>query len=265
MIISLHMDKINRTIECRHATYIYNSNDLVIGGILSRYGEWAEPEVAIYRKYISKGDVVLDVGANIGYFSVIFSQLVEMDGLVFTFEPIRINHQLLCANAAINDCFNIIPFHMALGKSAGTIITPHLNGLAKGNYGSISLKELNLIDGENVRLAAIDDFLLPKCHFIKIDVEGMEGDVILGAKDTIAKNLPVIYFEQWEESIDPEIRTQLESLGYSLYRHSYSTYNADNFFKSEPGPLSADLVSSENILALPPNRDTSGLDGLVAA
>jgi len=80
----------NRLKSCRHGDMIFNVHDQHIGRSLDLYGEWAESELELLALFIKPGDVVVDVGANIGTHAVFFAQRAGATGLVYAFEPQRI-------------------------------------------------------------------------------------------------------------------------------------------------------------------------------
>src|SRR3954467_11045049 len=92
----------NRLKSCRHGKMLYNVNDMYVGRSLDLYGEFSQGEVELFAKIVRSGDVVLDVGANIGAHTLFFAQSTAPLGGVIAFEPQRLVFQTLCANMAIN-------------------------------------------------------------------------------------------------------------------------------------------------------------------
>jgi hypothetical protein len=92
----------NRLKACRYGTLLYNINDRYIGQALDLYGEYSEGEVVLFRRIVRPGDIVLDVGANLGAHTIFFSTAVGPRGAVLAFEPQRLVFQALCANMALN-------------------------------------------------------------------------------------------------------------------------------------------------------------------
>jgi hypothetical protein len=73
--------------KCRYGLTIYNNIDMWVGRSIEKYGEYSESEVQVFRDIIKQGDVVLDVGANIGCHTMAMSRLVGHGGIVFSYEP----------------------------------------------------------------------------------------------------------------------------------------------------------------------------------
>ena len=91
-----------RLAACRHGTMLFNAGDIYIGASLAAYGEFSEGEVALFRQLLRPGMTALDVGANIGAFTLPMARLVGATGRVIAWEPQRIVVQTLCANLALN-------------------------------------------------------------------------------------------------------------------------------------------------------------------
>ena len=86
----------------------------------------------------------------------------------------------------------------------------------QGNFGGTAVGA----EGEAVPLYRIDDFAFPRLALLKIDVEGMEGDVLRGAAGTVARHRPVIYVENDRQARAPELIRQIAAMGYRLYWHA---------------------------------------------
>ena len=113
----------NKLIEARHGTILYNKNDIYIGKSIEKYGEFSYLEAKIFEQICKAGDVVIEVGANIGAHTLYLSKLVG-NGYVFAFEPQRLVFQNLCANLALNSISNVFAYQEAVSNENGTIIIP---------------------------------------------------------------------------------------------------------------------------------------------
>ena len=240
----------NRVKACRHGTLIYNINDQYIGRALHEYAEFSQGEADLFAKIIQPGQVVVDAGANIGAHTVFFCRAVGPKGVVHAFEPQRVIFQTLCANLALNSLQNGHAHHAALGDEPGSIMVDVPDYSQPNNFGGMPLGAFS--EGERVPLVTIDSLGLAACHFMKIDVEGMEQAVIRGAAETIRRHRPVLYVENDREEHARALVAQLEALGYRLHWHLPAYFNPDNFAHNPKNVFGN--IASRNMLCLPAKR-----------
>jgi FkbM family methyltransferase len=191
---------------------------------LSLYGVHEPSEISLFEKLLRVGDVVVDVGANIGYFSLIFAQLIGTEGKVYAFEPSPVNYSLLKKNITANQYSNIVPVHSAL--SDGTCKTLRLY-LCETNCG-----DHRVFDSHDnrafVEIAAtsLDDYFCRGEHvdFIKIDVQGAEMQVLQGMRNLLQRNPDIrVLLEYWPRGLSlagtepKDLITYFESLGFEKY------------------------------------------------
>ena len=220
----------NKVKRCRWGEIIYRPNDLYIGRSLELYGEFSEAEVLLFRAIVKPGQTVLDVGANIGVHTLPLARLAGPSGKVLAFEPQRTVFYMLCGNVAQNNLDHVHCFHAAVGEAAGTISVPELDGAAEQNFGGLELPQGSAAPGTTqVPLLPIDDLRLTACHFMKIDVEGMERHVLRGARETIGRCRPLLYLEDDRADRSAALREMLASLGYVIYVHRPPLFNPSNF------------------------------------
>lgn len=220
--------EVNKLTDTRYGKMLYNVNDVCIGRSIELYGEWYQAEMDFMKQFINPGDVCIDVGANIGCHTLFFANAVGERGSVVAFEPQHTLFQVLCANVAINNHLNVNTYNSAVGKQLGLIGVPMLDYSQPGNFGALSVGN----NGYSVQLVPLDNFVLPKVNFIKIDVEGFESDVIRGAKKTIQSSRPFIYAENNRKEKSLELINLIKYSKYDVYQHSVKGYSADNFKKS---------------------------------
>jgi FkbM family methyltransferase len=235
------------TRDCRHGRMIYLPNDVFIGRALQTYGEWAEGEVAIFRQLLKPGHFAVDAGANIGVLTLGMATLVGPQGRVHAFEPQVVLHDLLCRNVALNGHANVVAHRMAAGAAAGTRHVPPLDYDRPGNFGGV---QLGGEEGDAVPVATVDGLELPRLDLIKADVEGMELDVIKGARESIARFQPAIYVENDRREKSQALIAAILDLGYRLWWHITPLFNPDNFFGHREDVF-GNRVSC-NMLGLPP-------------
>lgn len=149
---------------------------------------WDKHVVEFVKKEVKKEDTVLDIGANIGYFTLLFARLVGEHGKVFAFEPHPVNFGLLKKNICINNYSNVILNQKAATNKTGVVeLFLHRkshggHSLYKGRYTNTSTK---------VEAIRLDDYFKNydgKIDFIKMDIEGSEGEAFLGMLSLLKKN-----------------------------------------------------------------------------
>jgi FkbM family methyltransferase len=200
--------------RCRHGIMLYNLNDTHLGTMLDLYGEYSEAEADMFRHFLKPGMTAVEVGANIGAHTLALARIVGRQGRVLAFEPQRVVFQMLCANLAVNGIEHVEAHWAAVGSAPGTIIVPRVSGTERANFGGLAAGGAQ---GDEVRLLTLDSLALPACDFLKIDVEGMEQDVLLGARNTIGRSRPTISVENDREEKSPELIRALWDLGYDCY------------------------------------------------
>jgi len=226
---------------------LFNINDLSVGKSFDLYGEFSEGEVDLFRQIIKPGQIVVEVGANIGAHTIWLANWVGNDGAVLAIEPQRIVYQTLCANVALNNLTNVHCFHAAAGRAPGKIQVPSLDFTQTNNFGGISLDGIR--NGEAVPVLTVDALNLSNCHFLKIDVEGMEEQVLEGSTQCIRDCRPVLYVENDREEKSNSLIRYIDSLGYTMYWHKPPLYNPNNF-AGNPLNIFGRTVSI-NIVCLP--------------
>ncbi|MDR5731066.1 FkbM family methyltransferase [Caballeronia sp. LZ025] len=147
-------------------------------------------------------------------------------GRVLSFEAQEIVCYALAGNLAINNCMNARAKLAALGERVGEIEIPQPDYYAAGSFGSLELREMKdtLSIGQNVSYASgrgvkvpmisIDSLQLERVDFFKLDVEGMELDVLRGAKGTLKRCAPVILVETLKTDAQ-DIRKLLADVAYA--------------------------------------------------
>ncbi len=253
----------NRVKACRHGTLLYNINDRYIGRALHEYAEFSQGEVDLFQRLLRPGQTVVDAGANIGAHTVYFCRAVGPQGRVHAFEPQRVIFQALCANLALNSLQNGFAHHAALGEAEGRITVDTPDYARENNFGGMALGEWS--EGEEVALTTVDHLELAACHFIKIDVEGMEQAVLRGARRTIDRHRPVLYVENDRPEHAAALVRQLEALQYRLHWHLPAYFNPDNHARNPVNVFGN--IASRNMLCLPAERglDHFGLEPVDAA
>ncbi len=190
-------------------------------------------EKMTFLHLINDGDVVFDIGANRGDFTLLFSHIVGSKGAVHAFEPVpptfkelslRTRSECRFQNVSLNNC--------ALGESAGRFQIQ----VPAGDFGQASLKNHAVAswskpgrDTFDCNVSTLDAYVtekkLDRLDFLKIDIEGAELPALRGGQHTLSRFRPIIhceYFSKWTEAFGyafTDVMSFLQSCGYS---HFYS-------------------------------------------
>ncbi len=254
----IEADGFNELALCRGGPRLYNKHDIYVGGSLARYGEFSVSESLLFGDLVRPGQVVIEVGANIGAHTVDIARMVGPFGQVHAFEPQRIVFQTLCANLALNQITNVFAYQSGVGAGIGSITVPYLAPAERHNFGGLSIGGDSA--GEVVPLTTIDTLDLPHCHFIKVDVEGMETEVLKGALTTIDNYRPLMYVENDRKERSRDLLSLIDSLRYNTYWHFARFFNPDNFAHDPQDHFPAGLCSV-NLLCIPSERNIA-VEGL---
>ncbi|WP_419769935.1 MAG: FkbM family methyltransferase [Candidatus Marinarcus sp.] len=236
---------------------LYNKNDIYVGKSIELYGEYCKGETDLFAQICKRDDVVIEVGANIGTHTVALAQMVGEKGLVYAFEPQRVVFQTLCANLALNSLANTYAYSYAIGNKNGKICIPKLDYNRKNNFGGIGLE--NVQSDETVEIKTLDSFLeIKRLKLLKIDVVGMELDVLKGAKSTIITHHPIIYVENGRLEKSQELIEYLWSMEYELYWHTPALFNLNNYYKNKENVIGNFIAI--NMLCIPKKSSIQVLD-----
>ena len=253
----------NELKSCKSGPMLFNKFDIYVGGSLSKYGEFSVGEQELFQRVVYPGQIVVEVGANIGAHTVELARMVGPEGEVHALEPQRIVFQTLCANLALNQLTNVHALQAAVGARAGTLLVPAIDPATRANFGGVSLH--NVDAGEPVPLLTLDSLDLPACHFLKVDVEGMEVDVVEGARNTIDTYRPLMYLENDREERSQELLGLVLDMDYAIYWHLPRLFNPANFFGVQEDIFPG--VVSVNILCIPDevNMEMPGMRRVTSA
>jgi FkbM family methyltransferase len=170
---------------------------------------------------------VVDIGANIGYYTLIAARLVGKKGTVYAFEPEPTNYKLLCENIAINGYTNVVPIEKAVSNATGktklyvNAAIADVSSFAKDNVLTHS-KNLDCLEVETITL---DDFFErtvgdDRIDLMKIDVEGAEELVVDGAERVLRNNRLKVLMEFIPDQLRRAGTDPLQLL-YKLQNHGF--------------------------------------------
>jgi FkbM family methyltransferase len=217
-----------REANCRHGVFTYYADCRFLGASLRLYGEWSEDEVKLYDTLLTKDDVVVEIGANIGALTVPLSRRCKR---VYAFEPQAENFLLLYHNLNRNQVLNVEAFKIAIGSENKEVSMPTLVELdadhgVVGDYGGPEVGFGSL----RVQQRTLDDLRFSsRISFIKLDCEGSERDALEGAERTIKTDSPVLYVENNRPDKASALVKWLVDHGYTCFWHRPPVFRPDNY------------------------------------
>lgn len=214
------------TIVQNYKIYL-DKNDSTISPELFLNKKWEVFETGIFKKNIKKGSAVLDIGAHIGYYTLIASGRVGPDGKVYAFEPDIKNFNLLSKNILENGCKNVILINKAvINKTGHTKL--YLNEENTGDHRIYSSKENRQYI--SIQTVSLDDYFKgadEKIDLIKMDIQGSEFWALKGAVNLLAKNPQLkIITEFWPRGLrmsgssSKDFLAFVKKLGFKIYEIS---------------------------------------------
>jgi FkbM family methyltransferase len=184
--------------ECTFDVHIHPQSEL-LSNIIRERGRYSHNDLIIMHTLMHKGDFVVDVGANIGWYTLFFSAFVGLDGLVLAIEPEKKNLAVLRRNILKNSIDNTAVFPGAVSEARGKGQLFH----SRENSGDHMLdvtEEVSFREHTDVFVDTLDRLIakygkgrLPA--FIKIDAQGSEPKILRGAREALKDYQPVIMIE----------------------------------------------------------------------
>jgi FkbM family methyltransferase len=219
---------------------VVNRFDQYLGWSFMAYGVYNLDEVRFLCGLLGPGDVVLDVGANIGALTVPMAQVPGI-AAVHAFEPQPRVRELLEENVRLTTPPDgpVVIHAYALGSAPGQLHVPDMDYTTLGNFGGVALGDTGATE---VDVRTLDSLCLQKVTLIKIDVEGAEAEVLRGARETIARCRPILYVENDRTEKEAGLLALLDELGYDHEPHWPPLYSRENPFRN-PTNLWPNMVS----------------------
>ena len=209
------------------------------------YAQWLHPfeepqvisqsQVNFYRKFIKKGDLLIDIGAHTGDTTIPMALAASDGGLVLALEPNAYVYKILAVNAELNPAFGkIIPLPFAATENDGEF-TFHYSDASFCNGGFLSNVKnqrhnhnytLN-VQGKNLEKYLRENFstYLPNLSLLKVDAEGYDKEILKNMANIIKQSRPFILAECYKH-LDREERVELY---WSMATHNYAVFYLDSF------------------------------------
>lgn len=217
-------DSMITNIHIRNRNISFFKNDIIIGHKLLE-GNWWELWMMIYfKKYYKPNTNMIDIGANIGTTSLLMEEILDENCIIYCFEPMFFNilQKNIYRNVTHNKPGRIMCYNYGLGNSEKTIFVDKINYSEEQNFGAFSLTNIDYTNNNKnkipINIITLDSLNLQNISIIKIDVEGMDIDVLDGSYKTILREKPVIIIEILENNyntfINSNIWKKLENIYY---------------------------------------------------
>ncbi len=183
-------------------------------------------ETRFFRRYLKSGMVFFDIGANVGYYSLLASDIID-DGSIHSFEPIFEQYRDLLENVERNELTNVTVNRLIVSNRSGSLDI-HLG--SEDNSGSASVEFVYReadVGKETVECTTLDEYVrvhkVKQIDVVKIDTEGHETSVLQGAQDTLKKFKPLLLIEVRGKMLEEigssrdKFFQQMKDLGYQAY------------------------------------------------
>ncbi len=183
---------------------VVDPRDEVVGAHLVHGKPWEPYETQLFIDSVKSGMTVVDIGANIGYYTLLAARAVGPRGVVVAIEPDPVNFTLLSRNVARNGFGNrVILKQCAVTHRNGTVILFK----DRNNFGAHSFAEDNLLSAGSVEVPcstlahALAVHGLESADLIKLDVQGVEGLIFDGAKEWFLSGPVQVFMEYWPSGL----------------------------------------------------------------
>jgi len=223
----------------RNRMMYYIKNDYLIGQHLNKQLYWENWLTPFIQQYYLPNTNMIDVGANIGTTALIMEEILSPENILYCFEPVY--HQILSKNIEINikNPQRMIVYPYGVSNIQNEIIEVGLYSWdTDKNFGATAL-DSKLAPSHafgpeihKIQLKTLDSYNFINIGFLKIDVEGMEENVLEGARNLIHTNQPVILIELWnvEKFSCSNIASWLRSIGYYIVKLPNLTAINEDYF-----------------------------------
>lgn len=216
-------------LQCRYGIFEVIPGDSIVSASLRLYGEWAERELCLMRRFITPGSTVADVGAFFGAHAVALARAVGSAGRVLAFEPRNEFFAFLARNVALNHLDkNVTLYQMGLGDARKTLAVAPVDLAGACDPGNLSLQD---VPGGSaaVTIDTLDSLDLTCLDFVTIDIRGAQSGVFHGARGTIARLRPVIHVRVSSASRAADAVAALSGQDYVAFAHADYAFNPENY------------------------------------
>ena len=190
------LSRIPTQITIPEGIIMLDQTDVAVSGALA-LGAFENTEADLFRKCLKPNLVIIDIGANIGYYAIIAGKGIGPRGKIFAYEPENRNFSFLKKNIEANKLANVIPLKIALSNEKG-MSKLYLDEDNKGRHSLAYEKNKECLVIETDTLDnSLEQFGSPAVDIIKIDIEGAEFLALGGMTETIRRNPNLIIFSEF--------------------------------------------------------------------
>ncbi len=234
------------TISAGDHTLFIDSHDTGSAPYLIMHGEWDPPQTEVIERLLQKGMTFIDIGANVGYFSLCAAKIVGEEGGVFSFEPDEHNYKLLARNVEKNGYNNITTVKKAVSDTNGRATFY----LKEENLSAHSLVKEKNTTAVEVETTTLDDYLDGRdADVIKIDVEGAEPLVLKGMQKTLEQSEKIAVITEFYPNAIAELGYSPEEYLLNLVDMGFVLYRIGEEKGSTPTRITRDMIAGLSIVS----------------
>jgi FkbM family methyltransferase len=194
-------------------------------------------EIEFLSDFLKEGDCFVDIGANVGLFSLFASKKVGLSGTVIAFEPSQTTFNRLLENIELNGISNVKPYKLGLSDQEKVLeLNISVNGYEAWNT-FVKTKSSEFTKKEQVQVKTFDDFFLENSipteniTLIKLDVEGFELNVLNGAKKLLSQEKAPVFLVEFTDVNANEAGHCCHEIYKLLNMYGYNWYKYDSHLK----------------------------------
>jgi FkbM family methyltransferase len=192
-----------------------------MGRVVATSGTWEPHVAAMFRRSLSPGDVCVDVGAYLGYFTLLASRLVGAGGHVYAIEPSAEAHAALVSNLDLNIVANVTALRIAAGAEPGEAVLDDQQLQSSLRNGEVELAPAGKQVPVRTVASVVREHELPRLRLVKIDVEGYELEVLRGLEPVFERGgrpavIVELHFGRGQAAV-PVLRELVERYGLGAY------------------------------------------------
>jgi len=219
------------------------------------FDAFEDDTLKLFQDLVNQNDIVVDVGANIGIYSVLASKKNSTGGKVISFEPSDWAHSRLLKNIERNGCGNVSVYKNAVSRKTETLQFHVCEDDAYNSIGAMPMLQVKTI--KTIEAVALDEFLpsigISKVDVLKIDTEGADYLVLMGFGNYLRKDDAPIVFCEYNRNITSGYDYQLKDLYMFLISLGFTVYELDGHSLKIFDP---ETSNSNEIICTKPSKDS---------